>query len=172
MSSQTVSSQTATSRRPAPSRAPAPSLSAAAPAPPRPTAPALSAAVAEALLASLPVGVMLAGADGRLLYLNAAARRLRADGEVPPQRRLRPDGPVAWATDLALARALLTGEVVRDEVVEYAGAGRRRRWVRIGATPVRDAAGAVRLGVLTVADATAERHEADWAPTIEALARL
>jgi len=129
----------------------------------------LRPAVLEALLAQLEVGVMVLDADGRAAFANDAARRLRDDGDVVADRR---SGPVSWATDLASARALLTGETIRDEEVEFFAADGRRRWVHVSATPVRDAAGDVAAVVCTLSDATAAKRAAAWTPVIESLARL
>lgn len=129
----------------------------------------LRPAVLEALLAQLDTGVLVLDADGRVAYENEAARRLRDDGDLLADRR---SGPVTWASDLATARALLTGERVRDEEVEYFAADGRRRWVRISATPVCDASGAVAAVVGTLVDATAAKHDAAWKPVIESLVRL
>ena len=131
----------------------------------RPT-PRVADAVLTALLAQLPVGVVIADAAGRQLHANDAARRLRRSADAG-----RAAAPSA-AVDLALARALLTGEVVRDEEVEYRDADGRRRWLRVSATPVRGAAGEVEVGVLTFDDVTAERCADAWRPAVEALARL
>jgi PAS domain-containing protein len=132
----------------------------------------LRPAVLDTLLAQVEGGVLVLDADGRIAFANEAARRLRDDGDLVTERRDRHGGPVAWATDLATARALLTGETVRDEEVEYFGADGRRRWVRLAATPVRDAAGNVAAVVCTIADVTAAKHDAAWTPVIESLARL
>jgi len=129
----------------------------------------LRLAVLEALLAQLDTGVLVLDADGRVAYENEAARRLRDDGDLLADRR---SGPVTLASDLATAHALLTGERVRDEEVEYFGTDGRRRWVRLSATPVRDASGTVAAVVATLVDATAAKHDAAWAPVIESLARL
>lgn len=129
----------------------------------------LRPALLDALLDQLDVGVLVLDADGRTAFANEAARRLRDDAGASADRR---GGPVSWASDLATARALLTGETVRDEEVEYFAADGRRRWVRLSATPVRDSAGTVAAVVCTIADATAARHDAAWAPVIESLARL
>ena len=134
----------------------------------------LRPAVLDALLDQIDVGVLVLDADGRVAFANEAARRLRDDDAVAADAVVdrRRDGTVSWASDLATARALLTGETVRDEEVEYFAADGRRRWVRLSATPVRDAAGAVAAVVCTIADATAAKHDAAWAPVIESLARL
>ena len=111
-----------------------------------------------ALLAQLPVAVLLADRGGRVVYANVAARR-----GVP---RL-PD-----AIGAILARALLTGETVREEVVEIAEPGARRWWAGVSATPLASAVGDIDGAVLTMTDRTDRVRLAAWAPAMESLARL
>ena len=75
-----------------------------------------------ALLEQLAVAVFMADRQGRLVYANAAARR---DVAALPA-----------AVGSMLARALLTGEVVRDEEIELADTTGRRRYASVSVTPL------------------------------------
>jgi PAS domain-containing protein len=115
-----------------------------------------------ALLAQLPVAVLLADRQGRIVYANAHARRASIVG-----RAALPE-PVGWA----LARALLTGEVVRDEELELADASGAARWAGLSITPVANAAGEIETAVLTLVDLTDRKRREAWEPLVESLARL
>ena len=121
----------------------------------------------EALLDQLPVGVHLAEApDGRLVLGNAAVRRIW--GGAPPSARIADYSPdyVAYhrsgprrgqrlaSDEWPLARALRTGAVVSDEVVDAERPDGSRRIVSLSAAPVRDAEGQVVGGVVTSTDVT------------------
>jgi PAS domain-containing protein len=111
-----------------------------------------------ALLAQLPVAVFLADRQGRLVFANVAARR-----DVPQL----PD-----TVGAILARALLTGETVRDELVEIAEPGARRWWAGVSATPLASAVGHIDGAVLTMTDLTDRVRLASWEPVMESLTRL
>lgn len=116
-----------------------------------------------AVLDAIPVGIIIADADGRIVRDNAATRELWG---VPPEtanwreygqwvgyraatgERIRPG---EWA----MARALRDGDTVRGELVECQrfGSGERRRYLN-NAAPVRDADGAIIGGVVAALDVT------------------
>ncbi|MDT0631088.1 PAS domain S-box protein [Rubrivirga litoralis] len=123
-----------------------------------------SEAQLSAVLDALPVGVIIADADGQIVRDNAANREIwGAPPETPTWeaydewvgywpdsgRRLTPD---EWA----MARALIGGETVRGELVEIApfGGGPRRQ-VLNSAAPVRDGAGRIVGGAVAQLDVTA-----------------
>jgi hypothetical protein len=76
------------------------------------------------------------------------------------------------AVGAILARALLTGETVREEVVEIAEPGAHRWWVAVSATPLASAVGHIDGAVLTMTDRTDRVRLAAWEPAMESLARL
>jgi PAS domain-containing protein len=144
-------------------------------------APRLAPAVLETLMAQLPVGVLVTDATGRSLYANDAARSLLdddtpTDDEISCRGSRTSDASVARSARARVgwpvARALLTGETVRDEEVAVIARDGRRRWLSIRATPVRTAERDVEGVVLTVADVTERKRLQDWAPAMETLARL
>lgn len=115
-----------------------------------------------AVLDALPVGIIIADADGRIVRDNAANRELW--GVAPETSDWRGYG--AWvgydargerigAADWAMARALRNGDTVRGELVECErfGSGERRRYLN-SAAPVRDAGGAIIGGVVAALDVT------------------
>jgi PAS domain-containing protein len=122
--------------------------------------PSLRLAVLDALLQQLPVGVVIANGKGRivLIYENEIAQRIRTSD---PQQ-------IEWP----VARALLLGEVIRDEEIEITMSDGTRRWLSVSGTPIRSTAGKVDGAVVTFADVTAVREAGAWRPVIESLQRL
>jgi PAS domain S-box-containing protein len=120
-----------------------------------------------ATIEQLPVGVHIAEAPGgRLVLGNAAVRRIwgrapasagvdaYSDDYVATHRGGPRAGQAVASHEWPLARALATGEVVTDEVVEIARGDGSRALVSLSAAPVRDADGSVVGGVVTSADVT------------------
>ncbi|WP_140885015.1 PAS domain-containing protein [Muricoccus nepalensis] len=125
-----------------------------------------SEATLSAVLDALPVGVIIADAKGRILRDNLANRELWG---IPPETtgwEAYADWAGWWpetgerirAEEWAMARALLRGETVRDEMVECArfGSGERRFYLN-NAAPIRDAGGQVIGGVVAELDVTERR---------------
>ncbi|MGX5773472.1 PAS domain S-box protein [Methylorubrum zatmanii] len=128
-----------------------------------------SEAFLAATLERLPVGVIIAGADGRILRDNPANREIWG---VPPET-LSWEQYGAWvgywpetgqrlrAEEWGMARALLQGETVRGELIEierFDGGG--RRLFLNNAAPIRDDAGTIVGGVVAELDVT-ERVEVE-----------
>ncbi|AHG92575.1 PAS domain containing protein (plasmid) [Gemmatirosa kalamazoonensis] len=111
-----------------------------------------------ALLEQLEVAVFMADRQGRLVYANAAARRDVA---------ALPD-----AVGSLLGRALLTGEVVRDEEIELGSTTGRRRYASVSVTPLGASLDAIDGAVLTMADVTDRKWSEALEPMVESLARL
>ena len=120
----------------------------------------LGLAVLHALLEQLPVGVVVANGKGRIviLYENEIAQRIR-------------EGDPAKA-EWPMARALLLGEVVRDEEIDVVMSDGTRRWLSVCATPIRTDANGPDGAVVTFVDVTANKQAAAWGPVIESLHRL
>ncbi len=126
-----------------------------------------SEATLSAVLESLPVGVLIADRQGRLLRDNAAHRELWG---VPPETSgweqygdwegYWPDsGKRIEAHQWAMARALLFGEVVKGELVECQPfRGGERKFFLNTAAPVRDAKGNILGGVVGEMDVTEQRR--------------
>ena len=131
-----------------------------------------------ALLEQLPIGVLVAGRDGQIEYLNATA-----SAQLDERRRARETTDSWWASpekqspgldpfNWIIARALLTGEIVRDEEVEYLGAHDEWRTFNVSATPIRDTNGDIEFVVVSFADVTLRNRARDWEPVMRSLSRL
>ncbi len=144
------------------------------------------ASLVEALIAYVPIGMLVAGPTGELLAANAAARRLlhghlpRTEGVASYGRHFlgrRADGRVLTAHEWPLARALQRGETVDQELIEMELPDAGRRWFAVGAMPIRAPHGAVVAGVLTLhdlterraAEAALEAREAELADALESM---
>ena len=130
-----------------------------------------NAATLSAVLDALPVGVAIADARGRIVRDNAAHRHLWG---TPPRTAgwEQYGGWIGWwpdtgerieAHEWAMARALLRGETVEQELVECERFDTgERRFLLTNAAPVRDAAGRIVGGVVAQLDVT-ERRAAEMA---------
>lgn len=118
----------------------------------------LGAAALDTLVEHLPVGVLVAERKGRLVYANAAARRLGADALAP----------LRWA----LTRALLTESAAREDGFELRDPNGERRSFNVSVLPVWGETGAMTGAVLTLADVTDRRLVAEWEPVVESLMNL
>jgi signal transduction histidine kinase len=120
-----------------------------------------------AVLEQLPVGVHVAEApSGRLLMRNAAVAHIWGAAPASPDVARygrdyvgyhRSTGHRYASTEWPLARALLHGETVADEVIEVERPDGGRRLVSMSAAPVRAADGRVLGAVATSLDVT--EHE-------------
>jgi PAS domain S-box-containing protein len=116
-----------------------------------------------AVLDALPIGVIIADAKGAIERDNVANRELWG---FPPETRnwqeygewlgWWPDtGERVKAEEWAMSRALLTGEVVKGELIECQRFdNKERRFFLNNAAPVRDAAGQIVAGVVAQMDVT------------------
>lgn len=119
-----------------------------------------------ALLDRMPVGVVVADADGRLLRTNASgAAILGSDvsgsirGIVKTYTSYRPDGSLLPTDEMPLTRALEHGEVVEDVEVLIRRADGSERTIVVGAAPVIGDEGRVVCAVAAFQDIT-ERERA------------
>ena len=118
----------------------------------------ISPPVIDDLLEHIPVGLMIADANGAVVFANAAARALRID-------RLE---PLQWA----ITRALLTEDNVREDEIAIAPLGEPRRWVSAHIIPVRVPKLGVNAAFVVLSDVTARKQIAAWTPMIETLVNL
>lgn len=122
----------------------------------------LGPAALDALIAELPVGVLVVDGDGEVSYANAVARSLGAT-TMPSLQRV-------------VARALLSDQVVCEEfAVEPAGARGRldaRRRLAVRAVPFRNVGASAHAAVVTVNDITAQTQANAWEPAIASLMSL
>jgi len=126
-----------------------------------------SLAQLQAVLAQLPLGVVIAeAAGGRVMIANAEVERIwqrsveagRLLSDYAAFGRTREDGSTIAGEQWPLARALREGEVVIGERHDFRRADGRRRTMEINAAPVRDEAGAIVAGVSIFSDVTDRRR--------------
>ena len=133
--------------------------------------------VLSTLLAQLPVGVVIATRDGTLELVNDVARTLFAE-----HRRTKPPDPwVACSVNAGealdpihwvIARVLLTGELIRDEEIEFLDCRDEWRTLSVSGTPLEDARGEITSALVTFVDVTATKRAKEWEPLIRAISRL
>lgn len=120
-----------------------------------------------AVLDVLPIGVGIADAGGGAVLLNPAYSALWGEGIPLPEgiaeyRAFRgwwpATGKLIQPEEWANARALLTGEVVRDEEVEVETFDGQRKVVLTHAAPIRDEAGAITGAVVAQQDITPRKR--------------
>jgi PAS domain S-box-containing protein len=117
----------------------------------------------EGVLQQLPVGVLIADAQGRVLLGN---RHLEHMGLAPsaPGTQVGGSGFVGWRVDgtryevdeFPLLRSLRTGAIVRGEEITYERADGTRRTIEANAGPIRDA-GDIVAAVVVIQDITERR---------------
>jgi PAS domain S-box-containing protein len=117
----------------------------------------------EGVLQQLPVGVLIADAEGRVLLGN---RQLERMGLAPsaPGTRVGESGFVGWRADgtrydvdqFPLMRSLRTGAVVRGEEITYEREDGTRRTIEANSAPIRDA-GDIVAAVVVIQDITERR---------------
>ncbi len=125
------------------------------------------AAELEAIIANMPDGVAIYGADGRLVQMNLAGRAISGEdlspddalSDVVEQFDLRyPDGRVIPLDDLPLPRALRGETVSGYEFISHTLRGDRN--ILMSSAPITSAAGAITSAVVVFSDIT-ERKRAE-----------
>ncbi|MGZ6272762.1 MAG: GAF domain-containing protein [Candidatus Limnocylindrales bacterium] len=121
--------------------------------------------ILDTVVAQMPVGVTVAGRDGRLLYSNAALDRIMlGTGMRDPARdgwtALRPAGALRDPGDWPGARSMATGELVVNEELRVLRADGTAAVISQTSAPVLDGAGEIAGAVVVTLDVT-ERKEAE-----------
>ena len=126
--------------------------------------------VIEALVATLPVGIVLLSMDGSVVYANDAARPLWTNAHASEARP---------ALDNIIARALLAQIEVRDQEITLDPClfGHDRDWIHgrhllVSATPLCRARDDMDGLLVTIEDVTARKEMELAQPMFESLARL
>ena len=116
------------------------------------------------ILDGLPVGVVVVDAAGAVVHVNPACdavlgtslRPVAALDDYPTYGGgLHPDGRPYAPDDYPIARAVLHGEVVQQELTRYRRGDGREVMVSISAAPVRDTDGRIAYAVAAVEDVSA-----------------
>jgi len=141
------------------------------------TTPAPRDPVLSTLLAQLPVGVVIATKDGDLELVNDVARKLFAEHRLtnPPEPWVARAGatnsaldPIQWV----IARILLTGELIRDEEIEFLDRRDEWRTLSVSGTALEGARGEITGALVTFVDVTAVNRAKEWEPLIRAISKL
>jgi len=141
------------------------------------TTPAPRDPVLSTLLAQLPVGVVIATQDGDLELVNDVARKLFAEHRLtnPPEPWVARAGatnsaldPIQWV----IARILLTGELIRDEEIEFLDRRDEWRTLSVSGTALEDTRGEITGALVTFVDVTAVNRAKEWEPLIRAISKL
>jgi len=127
-------------------------------------------ALVEALITTLPIGLVVLAKDGSLVYVNDAARPFWAASHAAA-------APSAF--DALVARALLAREVVRGQAITFGPRTPARggewtvgRHYLVNATPLCVAGNEADGLLITVEDITARKELERFRPMIESIARL
>jgi PAS domain-containing protein len=125
-----------------------------------------------ALLEQLPLGIAVASRDGQLTYVNPIAATLFAEHRTANEHGLRGEAgalePLRWI----VGRALLTGEVIREEEIQHLDKHDEWRTLSVSATPVEPTYVGPAQVVLTFQDVTERNRGRDWEPLVRSLSRL
>ena len=133
--------------------------------------------VLSTLVSQLPVGVVIASRDGSLELVNEVARALFAEHRrtSTPEPWVGTPGetgdvlePIRWV----IARVLLTGEVIRNEEIEFIDRRDEWRTLSVSATPLENPRGEIVNALVTFVDVTALNRAKEWEPLIRAISKL
>jgi PAS domain S-box-containing protein len=122
----------------------------------------------DVLVEQLPVGVVVADAEGRIDVLNTTAQQLLRDAGLDPETPdayldlplVRPDGFVYTRVNRPLVRAVEHGEQTDGERVEVRLPDGTTRQLEVSAQPLRLASGEVSGAVAVVADVSIRERRA------------
>jgi PAS domain S-box-containing protein len=117
----------------------------------------------DSVVAQMPVGVAVAGRDGRILYRNSAFEQVvpsTAARDAGGWVGLHPGGGPYRAQDLPAARSLARGEVVVNEEIEFVRPDGGKAVITQTSAPVHDASGQI-IGAVVVSVDVTERKAAE-----------
>src|SRR5262249_54020389 len=134
----------------------------------------------EAIIAEMPVGVVLAEApSGRVQSVNRKAVELWGSAANPPQaieeyrewKVFDPSGRQYLTEQRPLVRSIRKGEVVEGEEAQLERPDGSRAFVRINSAPIRDTRGVISAAVVTVVDISEERKREERARFLDDVSR-
>jgi PAS domain S-box-containing protein len=123
-------------------------------------------ALLQTSIAQSPSGILIASApEGTIRWANPAALAIRGSSELPLTgisidrhasnwQTFQMDGRIYPTEELPLSRAILKGEITRDEEVIIRNDRGENRWVSVNAAPVRDSKGVITSGIVIFHDIT------------------
>lgn len=129
---------------------------------------AVDGSLLQQVLDALPIGVWIANPEGLLVANNPAGRNIWAG-----ERWLKPDQygeyKATWSAtgkplepaEWGLARAVATGEISHNEMVDIECFDGSRKTILNSAMPIRDASGQIRAAVCVNQDITELKHTQD-----------
>lgn len=125
------------------------------------------AAEMDAIISSIPDGIIVYGPEGEIIRMNSTAQQLLNYSPAVSQRPLAErlaqlqiedtDGKRLTTEESPMYRAL-HGETLRNMIVSIARPIPDRRWVSVSAAPVRTVEGTITGAVITFSDITATRE--------------
>ncbi len=127
----------------------------------------------EAAVAQSPAGILIADApDVTIRLANSAAFGIRGGDKgiltsidvsehAMKWQTYYPDGSIYAPEDLPLSRAVLNGEVTRDEELIIRNDKNNDRWVSANAAPIKDSEGNVTAGIVVFNDITDRKTSED-----------
>lgn len=122
-----------------------------------------------AVLDSMPVGVAVAQASGRIVLMNPTMTQILRHEQLPTPDfaaygewdTYHADGRKVQPEEYPLTRAIRTGEAIPGEDFLYRRGDGTSAWIRLSAAPIVDAEGSVSGGVTAVIDVDHERQAAE-----------
>ena len=118
------------------------------------------------VLETLPVGVLIAEASGKIVDHNSRVEQILGHGVMPTRSG---EGPARWIgfhedgrpvspTDWPLIKVVRQGEHQAELEVEYQRGDGRRSWISFAGAPMREADGRLLGGVVVVSDIDARKR--------------
>ncbi len=119
----------------------------------------------QTVLDTIPVGVLIADAAGRIVEGNERAaeilkhtpKREPADADASPWKGHHEDGTLVEREDYPLRRVLDAREARASLEVDYERGDGSRAWVSFEAAPIRDASGSINGAVVAISDIDARK---------------
>ena len=114
----------------------------------------------QAVLTNVPVGILFAETSGRIVSGNPQVERILRHPLFPTETieehgrwiAYHPDGRRVEGHEYPLPRAMATGHAIEAEDYLYQRGDGSTAWIQLGAAPIRDRAGQVVAGVVSIVD--------------------
>lgn len=141
---------------------------------------AIERARLDAVLESAPIGIMVAGVDGRILSGNAELDGILGHPLIPSQSvaasgerfAMHPDGTRLKAEEYPMARAIQRGETVRGQELLYGTSIDSSTWISISGAPVKGADQTLLGGVVAITNINQQKKAREYLRRSEERFRL